>query len=219
MRNPVLYDAILKPFERLRLGQWRRRAFEDARGSILEIGAGTGATLQYYQCAERVAATDPSYHRLRRAVGRAAIARPTVRLAVADGMALPFKDAVFDTVTIALALCTVPVPERTLREALRVLRPGGELRVLEHIRHRRLGLARLQDWLTPAWCRISGGCRLNRPTVETILACGFASVELHHGMGGWLVAGRFRPTADDPTPAGRCAPCQPSPGPSTTEPA
>ncbi len=196
MRNPFIYDLVMAPFERTVLAAWRRHAFADAQGVVLEIGGGTGCTLPHYRQVERVVLTDPSVLMLRRSASRASRVRFAVDTVAADGMRLPFGAASFDTIVISLALCSVPEPERALREIRRVLRPDGELRLLEHIRVDRPVVASIQDRLTPGWRRLSDGCHLNRPTIAIAERCGFRVDTIRYGMGGWLVAARLRP---DPT--------------------
>jgi ubiquinone/menaquinone biosynthesis C-methylase UbiE len=87
--------------------------------------------------------------------------------------ALPFRDGVFDTVVSGLVLCSVTDPARALSEAKRVLRPGGELRALEHVRSTRPWRGRLQDAIQPAWTWFAGGCHPNRTTEQSVEAAGF----------------------------------------------
>ncbi len=193
MRNPAIYDLVMAPFESAVLGRWRRDVFGDARGCVLEIGGGTGCTLAHYALVERVILTDPSAGMLGRSLRRSAKSPFRVDTVAADGMRLPFERASFDTVVISLALCSVPEPEQALAEIRRVLRPGGELRMLEHIRVERPAVALLQDRLTPTWRAISGGCHLNRPTIEIAKRCGFRVHKIRYGMGGWLAAALMTP--------------------------
>ena len=87
--------------------------------------------------------------------------------------ALPFRDAVFDTVVASLVLCSVAEPARSLAEVKRVLRPDGRLRMLEHVRSRRAWKAAFQDRVQPLWTWASGGCRPNRDTERAVEAAGF----------------------------------------------
>ena len=82
-------------------------------------------------------------------------------------------DASFDTAVSTLVLCTVDEPERALRDIARVLRPGGQLLFIEHVRADSALLAACQDRLLDSWRRFAGGCRCNRPTVDLMRACGF----------------------------------------------
>ena len=83
---------------------------------------------------------------------------------------LPFEDDSFDTAVTTLVLCTVDDPERAVSELARVLKPGGRLIFLEHVRSPDPGLAKWQDRLHPLWVRFGHGCHCNRPTLETIEA-------------------------------------------------
>ena len=87
--------------------------------------------------------------------------------------ALPFRDGVFDTVVSGLVLCSVPDPARGLAEVRRVLRPGGTLRALEHVRATVAWRARVQDLIQPAWTWVAGGCHPNRDTERAVERAGF----------------------------------------------
>jgi ubiquinone/menaquinone biosynthesis C-methylase UbiE len=97
-----------------------------------------------------------------------------VPLVRAAAEALPFRDGAFDTVVSGLVLCSVTDPGRALAEVRRVLRPGGELRALEHVRSTVPWRARWQDRVQPLWTRLTGGCRPNRDTERAVEAAGFA---------------------------------------------
>ncbi len=90
---------------------------------------------------------------------------------------LPFPDGAFDTVVITLVLCSVDHPADSLDEIARVLAKGGELRFMEHVRSGS-GWRRFQDFSTPLWQAIAGGCHPNRDTVAAIKAAGLEAVEL-----------------------------------------
>jgi SAM-dependent methyltransferase len=95
---------------------------------------------------------------------------------------LPFADASVDTVVSTLVLCTVEHPDRALEEIARVLRPGGQLLFIEHVRAESPALAWWQDRLMGPWRRFACGCRCNRATVELMRACGF---DVDAGRGSW----------------------------------
>lgn len=178
-----LYDAITLHAEWLGLAEWRRTFVGPLRGSVLEIGAGTGRNLEHYgPGVSRLVLTEPDHHmraRLRGRMRRVALASSAIEICEQAAEALPFADATFDSVVATLVLCSVNDPYRSLREAFRVLRPGGHLHLIEHIaanpgtRERRW-----QNWVNPAWSRYSGGCRLDRDPRPAALAVGFKLEQL-----------------------------------------
>lgn len=194
----AIYDTVMVPVEALGIRGQRRRIGAAARGRVLELGAGTGAMLEHYgQDVDEVVATDPDPHMLARAVPRRHPAKVPVELREADAQELPFADATFDTVVVALSLCTIPDPHRALAEARRVLRPEGQLLFVEHVRSPRSWLARVQRLLTPAWEKVAGGCQLDRDTVANIRQAGFDVEGLWRSGGGrgTIVQGTAIPTA------------------------
>lgn len=168
-RIPWLYDAYMGVVERFGLGRWRRWLTAGAHGRVLDVGTGTGRHLPLYADGTRVVGLEPWLPMLTAARHRAQGAA----LVVGDAQALPFASGSFDTVTSSLVFCSVPDPLLGLAEVRRVLAPGGELRMLEHVRHPRRFLARLQDLGQPAWTWIAGGCHPNRDTEANVERAGF----------------------------------------------
>jgi ubiquinone/menaquinone biosynthesis C-methylase UbiE len=166
---PWLYDLFLATLERTGLGPWRRWLAEGVRGRTLDLGCGTGRNLPLVPEPSRAIGVDPCLASLKRARRRA----PSAAYVLARAEALPFRDGAFDTVSCGFVLCSVEDPAATLAEVTRVLAPGGTLRALEHVRAEEPWKARLQDWSQPAWTRVTGGCRPNRRTEESIQAAGF----------------------------------------------
>lgn len=159
--------------ERVGLARARRRLVDGLSGTVVEVGAGSGVTFQHYPPeVTRVVAIEPDPHL--RAHARRYAARASVPVEVVDSVAeaLPLADGEADAVVFGLVLCTVPDVPASLAEADRVLAPGGELRLLEHVRAAgRLG--RVADRITPVWSRLGGGCRPNRDTGQTLSEAGF----------------------------------------------
>ncbi|MGC3999063.1 MAG: class I SAM-dependent methyltransferase [Anaeromyxobacter sp.] len=168
---PWLYDLGLAISERGPFGRWRAWLGAGAAGRTLDLGTGTGRNLPHLPQDLRAVALDPDPRNLVRARRRG----PATPLVRARAEALPFRDAAFDTVTCGLVLCSVDDPAAALQEVRRVLRPGGTLRLIEHVRARGAGGA-LQDLLQPAWTWVTGGCRPNRHTEAAVEAAGFAAV-------------------------------------------
>ena len=180
---PWLYEGAVALLDRLGLERLRRDLSRDLDGRVLELGVGTGRQLSHHPPGALVTAVDPDAAALRLAGRRS----PSARLVVAGAEALPFGDASFDWVVSALVLCTVGDPEAALREARRVLRPGGRLRVLEHVRSPHPVLARAQTLVNPVWGAVAGGCHLDRPTQECIVSAGFSLVSRRAHLGGHVV--------------------------------
>lgn len=183
----------MRPIEALGLSRRRSALLRDARGLVLEVGAGTGLNLPHYRDASTVIATEPEPAMLMQARPRAASAKVPVRLVCADAQSLPFADGTFDCAIATCVFCTVPDPLAGFRELRRVLRPDGELRLLEHVRAPSAWAARLQDLAAPGWSRLAGGCRLNRPTLETVQAAGFRVTHLERRFGGVVIAAMLTP--------------------------
>ena len=145
-------------------------------GQIIDVGVGTGASFGHYPPAvDRVIAIEPE-PRLRQLATAAALAVP-VSVTVTDGLAsaLPAPAASFDAAVAMFVLCTVPDQAAALREIRRVLKPGGLLCFLEHVRADSAGLTRIQRALdATAWPHLFGGCHLGRDTAAAIEQAGFS---------------------------------------------
>jgi ubiquinone/menaquinone biosynthesis C-methylase UbiE len=170
-----LYDPSLWLGEIAGMRRRRRTLLGGARGRVVEIGAGTGLNIAHYpdRIAELVV-IEPEPAMRRKLARRLQRHGRVARIVDAPAERLPLVDASVDTVVSTLVLCTVDEPERTLREIARVLRPGGQLLFIEHVRASSRFLAACQDSLLQPWRRFAGGCHCNRPTVELMRACGFA---------------------------------------------
>ena len=168
----ALYDPIGASMERRWMGGRRRRLLAGARGAVLEIGGGTGANLAHYRNVDRVTIAEPDPFMRNRIGPKLEDARVPVEVSAAGAEELPFPDGSFDTVVSTLVLCTVPDQDSALDEVRRVLRPGGRLLFIEHVRAAG-STARWQDRLEPLWGRLLGGCHPNRDTVAAIEEAGF----------------------------------------------
>ncbi len=173
------YDWLLSVPEQMLLGQIRRHIAGEATGQILEIGVGTGANFRYYRRAtEPIVAIEPDPYMLELAAQETARLGRGVEFCRCPAERLPFADRCFDTIVITLVLCTVVDQAAAFAEMKRVLKSGGTLRFLEHVRSTRAWGARVQDLLTPAWRRLGAGCHLNRRTAENMQAAGFVIVDM-----------------------------------------
>lgn len=168
-----LYNWLTWAGEVTTVGRWRTEALQSASGRLLIIGLGPGHDLAHLPPAvTEVLAVEPAAA-MRRISSRRKTSRP-VRLIAGVGERLPLPDASVDTVLLALVLCSVDDPLAVLHEVARVLRPGGEVCVLEHVRAGDGSvLGRLQDRLARGWSRIAGGCQPHRRTRLAFEAAGY----------------------------------------------
>lgn len=178
-RVAPLYDLEQAFGERLFFRKLRRelwsRVPNDAR--ILEVGVGTGINMLHYPASARVTAIDISERMLERAKARARLLGAAVELKLMDAQHLTCDDGSFDVVAATFVFCSVPDPIAGLREARRVLRPGGQLLLLEHVRSENPVAGKLMDWLNPLVARASGA-NINRRTVENVRLAGFDDVRV-----------------------------------------
>ena len=167
----AIYDRGLKGAEEDGLREMRREVLAAARGRTIDIGAGTGFNIAQFpsQVSDLVLA-EPDPHMLKRLRAKLAESGREASVVAAPAERLPFEDDSFDTAVFTLVLCTVPDPAAALEEAVRVLRPGGKLLFVEHVRSQDPSLARWQDRLERPWRFLGDGCHCNRDTVATIEA-------------------------------------------------
>ena len=181
----MTYDRQIAGAEKAGLRAFRERLLADASGDVIEIGGGTGLNLSCYGPAVgslTITEPDPSMlRRLERRVREHSLPEDgtAARVVRAPAEELPFADHSFDTAVSTLVLCGVGDQPRALRELRRVLRPGGRLLFLEHVRSADPGTARLQDrlnWLN----RLMVCCDCNRPTLDAIRRSGFTVTKVEH---------------------------------------
>jgi ubiquinone/menaquinone biosynthesis C-methylase UbiE len=147
---------------------------------VLEIGAGTGSNLRFYGPAVKsLTLTEPETPMLRRLERKAGEQAPGATVLRAPAEDLPFEDATFDVAVSTLVLCGVDDQPRALRELRRVLRPGGQLLFIEHVRSGDAHLARSQDRMNGI-NRFVVGCDCNRPTLDAIRDAGLTVTRVEH---------------------------------------
>jgi ubiquinone/menaquinone biosynthesis C-methylase UbiE len=165
-----------------RLLPLRQCVVRGAVGRVLEIGIGSGPNLPLYgREVASLAGIDPAPFLLAQARQTAAWLPFPVRLLEQSAEHLPLADVSVDTVVVTWSLCSIPDPLATLREAHRVLAPGGRLRFVEHGLSPSPRLGRWQRRLTPVWSRLAGGCRLDRRADRLVERAGFTLEELETG--------------------------------------
>jgi ubiquinone/menaquinone biosynthesis C-methylase UbiE len=176
----AVYDGQMRKSEKAGLTAIRHELVTQASGTVLEIGAGTGANLSHYPAGvSSLTVTEPDVFMLKRLERRAAAESSAPMVLRAPAEDLPFEDATFDVVVATLVLCGVDDQLRAVREILRVLRPGGRFLFFEHVRASDPAVAKKQDrmnWLN----RAVVCCDCNRPTLDTIEAAGFRVASLEH---------------------------------------
>jgi ubiquinone/menaquinone biosynthesis C-methylase UbiE len=174
------YDRMLRKAEKAGLTEMRRGLLAQAAGDVLEIGGGTGANLAHYRPAvTSLTLTEPDASMLKRLERHAQQTAPSALVLRAAAEDLPFDDDTFDVVVSTLVLCGVDDQPRAVREIRRVLRPGGRLLFLEHVRGVDAKVAKKQDrmnWLN----RAVVCCDCNRPTLDTLEQGGFRVTALEH---------------------------------------
>src|SRR5215208_2626885 len=164
----ALYDPFFWLAERAGLAARRRALVGQASGRVLEIGAGTGLNARHYADDAELVLSEPDEAMADRLRHRMASLRRPATIVVAGAEALPFGDREFDTVVSTLVLCTVPDQEAALREVHRVLKPGGRLLFIEHVRSDSPRWARWQDRLNGPWRAFADGCNCNRATLDAL---------------------------------------------------
>jgi SAM-dependent methyltransferase len=197
------YDRQMNKVEKAGLRPLREDLLRDASGRVLEIGAGTGGNLQFYgPLVASLTLTEPEPPMLRRLQRHAGVKAPLAKVLRAPAEDLPFDDDSFDVAVSTLVLCGVSDQPRALRELRRVLRPGGQLLFIEHVRSNEDRLAHRQDRLN-GLNRFIVGCECNRPTLESIQAAGFDVTHVEHvtmpkvpAFVSPFVAGRAQSPAD-----------------------
>ena len=177
IRNPVfarVYDRVLSKEGRL-MRELRAGLVEGSRGRVLELGPGNGPNFALYPPAvTEVVAVEPEPYLRERAAEAAGRATVPIRVTGGVAEALPLEDDSADGVVCSLVLCSVCEPELAVREIRRVLRPGGELRLLEHVgAENRAAQAVLHAAESTFWSRAFGNCHPTRHTLAAIEAAGF----------------------------------------------
>jgi SAM-dependent methyltransferase len=168
---PWINDAALGK----RVEPLRAAVVGGASGRVLEIGAGTGLNFALYSSGVEVTAIEPAEAMRRKAEARAKSADVTARIHLVEGRAkeLPFDAGSIDTVVVTFTLCSIRNLDAAIGEIHRVLRPGGSLRILEHVKSRKPWVARLQRTLEPVWNVALAGCSLLRDPREALGRAGF----------------------------------------------
>lgn len=170
-----LYERLSAVAEAKGASEHRREALAGLAGRVVEVGAGTGHNFRHYpETVNEVIAVEPEPYLRARAEEAARNAPVDVR--VVDGTAdrLPAHDGEFDAAVFSLVLCSVADQRAALAEAKRVLKPGAEIRLFEHVRAEGPRMATWQRRIDAVWPYLGGGCHTSRDTMRVVNDCGFS---------------------------------------------
>ncbi len=186
-RLAPIYDRLETLMEALSFGRWREQLWGQVKGpKILEIGVGTGKNMPHYPPQAQVTAIDLSDRMVNRARARAQKLGLEVEVREMDAQRLDFPDDSFDAAVATFVFCSVPDPVLGLRELARVVRPGGQILLLEHVRAESPLLGRLMDWLNPLVVRVMGA-NINRQTGDNVRRAGLTLEQIDDLSGNGIV--------------------------------
>lgn len=158
-------------FRRLRKKLWAMTEGEH----VLEVGVGTGKNFDFYPAHIQMTAIDFSPKMLEQAKRKQDRKQIKVHLDLMDVQTLGYADNSFDTVVASFVFCSVPKPRKGLKELYRVLKPGGQLLLLEHVLSSNKTMAMMMNLLNPLVVRLVGA-NINRQTLKNVQACSFRSI-------------------------------------------
>lgn len=182
-RIAPVYDLTEWFVEKAAFQAWRKKLWSQVEpGKILEVGVGTGKNIPYYPFESDVTAIDISEGMMSSAKKRAKEASEPVELQMMDVQSLSYPDNTFDSAVATFVFCSVPIPIAGLRELKRVVKPEGDIWLLEHVRINKPGIGLLMDIMNPFIVRVMGA-NINRKTVENVKASGLNILEVEHLQG------------------------------------
>jgi ubiquinone/menaquinone biosynthesis C-methylase UbiE len=170
------FDGLEGFLEGLIFRRLRKKLWAMADGEhILEVGVGTGKNFGFYPEFARMTGIDFSPKMLEQAQRKRERKQIQVDLDLMDVQRLYYADNSFDTVVASFVFCSVPSPRKGLKEIYRVLKPGGQLLLLEHVLSSNKFMAMLMNLLNPLVLRLVGA-NINRQTIKNVQACQFRSI-------------------------------------------
>ncbi len=166
----VHYGCALRPFSAA-----RQHVIPCAKGTVVEIGFGSGLNLSHYDPAkvDALVAVDPDIGALAHGLRRSAGTPHTIQTLTVTGECIPLHDNYADSIVITYALCTIPEPAAALAEAKRILKEGGRLFFAEHGRADTAWDSGWRRRANRAWGVLAKGCHLNRNPLAFIRGAGF----------------------------------------------
>ena len=179
--SAFLYDKYMARVENASLKKWREELFAGVKGDVLEIGAGTGASIDFYPSGDiRLIMAEPDEgmrNRLKQRLARSG--RTTFSVAAGSAENIDAADESFDFVISSLVCCSVMDVGKALQEIKRVLKPGGRFIFIEHVAAEKGSAKRKwQERFNPLWVKVARNCHLNRETEQAISAAGFRIEEI-----------------------------------------
>ncbi|AKL93989.1 phosphatidylethanolamine N-methyltransferase PmtA [Clostridium aceticum] len=176
-RVAKIYDLLEGPMEKMALGRWRKPIFESLKGKVLEIGVGTGKNIEYYHDDIEVTAIDFSPNMLKKAGEKVQKLGAKVELKEMDAQKMDLPDNSFDYVVATCVFCSIPDPIKGFKEVKRVLKPGGKVILIEHVRSEKKVVGLLMDLMNPLTVNLYGA-NINRRTEENVKIAGFKNVKI-----------------------------------------
>jgi ubiquinone/menaquinone biosynthesis C-methylase UbiE len=175
-----MYARLGPAMDKGGMAEHRAHLLSGLNGAVVEIGCGNGLNFAHYPAAvTRVLAVEPDPYLRRRAIAAASAAPVPIEVVDAVAERIPTPDASFDAAVACLVLCSVPDQGAVLGELRRVLRPGGTLRFLEHVRATTPGMVRFQRVADrTVWPLVAGGCHVSRDTEAAIGHAGFTRMDV-----------------------------------------
>ncbi|MBV1874024.1 MAG: class I SAM-dependent methyltransferase [Gammaproteobacteria bacterium] len=182
--SAFFYDKCMKATEDACLIDWRKDLLKNVEGKVLELGAGTGASLELYPVSKslEISLSEPDIN-MRYQLEEKIRSKQFNHMKVlsCQSESITSADGTFDFVFVSLVCCSLNDVEASLKEIKRVLKPDGKFIFLEHVAAENgSGRRKWQDRLNPIWRKLAGNCHLNRETERYIKAAGFTVHELKH---------------------------------------
>ncbi len=171
------YDLLDRPMESSMFSKWRESLVGNVSGKTLEVGVGTGKNIPYYPENIDLTVIDFSKNMLKNAKAKYGDDPRDITFLEMDAQDMDFPDNTFDTVVTSCVFCSVPDPVEGLKEIRRVLKPGGRLHMLEHVRSSNEAIGKLMDWFNFIPVNI-WGANINRETVDNLKKAGFTDIKV-----------------------------------------
>lgn len=186
------YDRFMYYFEKKALDDLRKEILKGIKGNVLEIGPGTGVNLKYFNknTISQLTYIDVDY--TEGLEEKAKEKCPNINFVDGSVEEMPFEDNSFDHVIFTLVFCSVKNPLNGLSEIKRVLKENGEIHFIEHVLPEKQPIKVIFNNFNSLWHKLSGGCNLNRKTIDTVRDAGFHVDIAGKGFSNIFVGGTGR---------------------------